>query len=68
MSSGVRWKPFAALIPILILAAVGLGLIFHYQRHEVWIRLACEVLLAPTHIVPEPISTNMREIAKRLSR
>jgi hypothetical protein len=43
-----------------------LGLTFH-QRHEVWKRLAYEVLIDPAKGFPEPAATMMHEIAKRLS-
>ncbi len=44
-----------------------LGLTFHKQRHEVWRRLAHEVLIDPAKAFPEPAATKMRDIAMRLS-
>jgi hypothetical protein len=44
-----------------------LGLTNFDQRHEVWRRVAQEVLLNPAKSFPEPAATKMRDIARRLS-
>lgn len=45
---------------------LGLNVIFN-QSHNIWRRVAQEVLLDPAKAFPEPAATTMRDIAKRLS-